>query len=99
MPQIRVFPTLKAYQSTHVVPPEMRRIPVIGTVGDSKCEQLFCDLAHEAMRGEQVSQGTCPNRQNGMCFMTNYRYPCLLDVPDDPLWEDIRLSIQRMEVR
>jgi hypothetical protein len=91
---ILFFPTLKAYKGTHIVPPQLEKVPVLGVIGGSKCERLFCDLAHEAAHGETVSHEECSQLRDGMCGLTNYAYHCLFSDLDDPQWLAIRRSIE-----
>lgn len=92
--QIIVLPTLKAYTSTHLVPPQLERVPVVAGIGGGDTERLFCKVAHDAARGQEFSTCNCPNWQRGMCGLTGQRSRCLLNAPDDPLWAIIRQSIE-----
>lgn len=92
--QILVLPTLKAYQGTHLVPPQLERVPVVAETGDGDIERLFCKTAHDAARGHEFSTCNCTHWQRGMCGLTGHRSRCLLNAPDDPLWAIIRQSVE-----
>lgn len=59
-------------------------------------ERAFCKIAHAAVRGDHANGDpfACPCLRAWQCGLANYDHPCLFHVPDDPLWDRIRQSIQ-----
>lgn len=59
---------------------------------DEGVERLFCKLAHQSVRGEEVEPMYCPSLDMGYCQMTGGVYRCLFDEPGDRQWAVILAS-------